>query len=232
MSVYDLIETVRVRPGMYLGSNSVTALMHFINGYRFAELEAAAKSEEHAKPTLFPLDFWYFHEFTKVKLGFSSSVAGWRNLILETCGGDEKKALEMFFTLFDEFEQIRPVRYWKAVLSAENIAYNDGCRHCYRMTGADHSERKPIYDKPLAAYIIELDLTGKTAYLLVIETENGIKPEHWLYSSFEQAAKNKAIPESAETYFGKIGNWTELSAPPEFGKILQAESLGIQVQKF
>lgn len=218
MSVHSLIETIRVRPGMYLGSNSITALMHFINGYRFAERETEGFSSQSPVPSLFPLDFWFFHEFAKIKLGFSSSVPGWRNLILEACGGDEKKALETFFPMFDEFENIRPVRYWKAVLTAENVAYNDNCEHCYRMTGADNAERQPIYNKPLAAYIIELDLTEKTAYLLAIETEDDIRPERWFYKSFEQAARNRCIPESAETYFGKIENWWEFNEPPSFDK--------------
>lgn len=218
MSIYNLIETIRVRPGIYLGSNSITALMHFINGYRFAERETEDFSSQAPAPTLFPLDFWYFHEFTKIKLGFSSSVPGWKNLILETCGGDEKKALETFFPMFDEFRNIRPVRYWKAVLTAENIAYNDGCEHCYRMTGTDHSAREPIYENPLAAYIIELDLTDKTAYLLAVETKADIRPEHWFYESFEQAARNRHIPESAETYFGKIENWQKRGEPPRFDK--------------
>lgn len=213
---------------MYLGSNSITPLMHFINGYKFAQIELGNNNDRE----VFPLDFWYFHEFAKVKLGFSSSVPGWCNLILQSCDGDEKKALEMFFTLYDEFEQIRPVKYWKAILSAENIEYNNSCRHCYRVKGADHDEREPIYDKPLAAYITELDLVGKTAYLLVIETENSIEAEHWLYDSFEQAARNKAIPESAETYFGKIDNWTEFFEPPEFSKKVKNESSQIQVTAF
>lgn len=216
MSVYDLIETIRVRPGMYLGSNSITALMNFIQGYLFAQREAVPPSDTQS--SLFPLDFWYFHEFTKIKLGFSSSVPGWKNLILETCGGDEKKALEAFFPMFDEFGNIRPVRYWKAVLTAENIAYNDDCKHCYRMTGADHSIREPIYNKPLAAYIIELDLAEKNAFLLAVETEDDIRPEHFFYESFEQAAHNRYIPESAETYFGKIENWQKHNEPPSFDK--------------
>lgn len=213
---------------MFLGSNGITPLVHFINGYLFAKRE----SEDNKNSALFPLDFWYFHEFVKVKLGFSSSVPGWRNLILETCGGDEKKALEMFFALYDEFEQICPVKYWKAALTAENIEYNNNCRHCYRMVGADHNEREPIYDNPLAVYITELDLVGKTAYLLVIESENAIEAEHWLYDSFEQAARNRCIPESAETYFGKIDSWMEYPEPPEFFKKVKDEGSQIQAKVF
>lgn len=228
MNIHSLVETIRRRPGMYLGSNSITPLMHFIDGYKFAQNELGKDKNSE----IFPLDFWYFHEFVKVKLGFSSSVAGWCNLILQSCNGDEKKALEMFFTLYDEFEQIRPVKYWKAVLTAENIEYNNSCRHCYRMTGEDHEEREPIYDKPLFAYIIELDLVGKTAYLLVVETENSVEAEHWLYNSFEQAASSDCIPESAETYFGKIDNWAEFSEPPKFSKKVKKDGPQIQVTVF
>lgn len=213
---------------MFLGSNSITPLVHFINGYQFAKRETG----ESGNSELFPLDFRYFHEFVKVKLGFSSSVPGWRNLILETCEGDEKKALEMFFALYDEFEQIRPVKYWKAALTAENIEYNNNCRHCYKAKGANYDEREPIYDKPLAVYITELELVGKTAYLLVVETENAVEAEDWLYDSFEQAARNSCIPESAETYFGKIENWTEFPEPPEFSKKVKEESSQIQVNVF
>lgn len=205
---------------MYIGANSISALDFFLAGYRFAKWEAEG-FENHAKSparSLFPLDFWYFHEFAKIKTGAHRSVPGWRNLILEACGGDEKKGLEMFFTLYDEFEQLRPIQYWKAVLTAENIAYNDDCRHCYRMKDPHGTERQPIYNKPLAAYIIELDLIGKTAYLLVVETEDTIEVEHWFYKSFEQAARNRCIPESAATYFGKIDDWQEFDEPPEFNK--------------
>lgn len=231
MNIHNLIQTIRRRPGMFLGSLSIKPLMHFINGYKFAQNELGKNNDSE----IFPLDFWFFHEFVKVKLGFSSSVPGWCNLILQSCNGDEKKALEMFFTLYDEFEQIRPVKYWKAVLTAENIEYNNSCRHCYRMTGTDinnHDEREPIYDKPLAVYITELELVGKTAYLLVTETENAIEAEHWFYNSFEQAASNDCIPESAETYFGKIDNWTEFPEPPEFSKKVKKESPQIQVTVF
>lgn len=144
---------------------------------------------------------------------------GWRNLILEECGGDEKKALEMFFPLYDEFEQIRPTRYWKTVLTAENIAYNNDCQHCYRVPGyPDNLEREPIFDKPLTAYITELDLIGKTAYLLTIETEAAAEHEREFFRSFEDAAHGWGIHTGAENYFGKIDNWQEFNEPLHFDK--------------
>ncbi|MDE7229385.1 MAG: hypothetical protein K2N56_02790 [Oscillospiraceae bacterium] len=221
MNIHDLVQRIRVRTPMYIGANSISALHFFLNGYNFAKWEAEG-FENHAKNdpaySLFPLDFWYFHEFAKIKVGAYSSVPGWRNLILKACGGDEKKGLETFFTMYDEFEQLSPVRYWKAVLTAENIAYNDDCQHCYRMSGTDETKREPVYTKPLAAYIIELDLTGKTAFLLVVETEETIEVKNEFYESFEQAAQNQNSYDGAATYFGKIDNWQELDEPPEFNK--------------
>lgn len=67
--IYGLIETVRIRPGMYLGSNSLTPLMHFINGYKFAQFEKCEVEGSDREYTyqLVPLDFKFFSEFTYLK---------------------------------------------------------------------------------------------------------------------------------------------------------------------
>lgn len=83
------------------------------------------------------------------------------------------------------------------------------------MCGADYSEKRPIFDKPLAAYVIKLTAP---AYLLAVETERDMRLGMFFYNSFEQAAGNRHIPESAETYFGKIDNWQEFPEPPSFSK--------------
>lgn len=61
---YALIEKLRARPGMYLGTNSITALWHFINGFRFALLENGRE-----KRGLFPLDFSFMHEYAYMLYG-------------------------------------------------------------------------------------------------------------------------------------------------------------------
>lgn len=196
---YEFIEKIRTRPGMWLGSNSVTALQHFLNGCRFALQEIGNDKAD----TLFPLDFYFMHEYTGFLFDLSDT-AGWRNHILWKCGGDEEKALFKFFELFDEFKEIRAEKYWRAVLSHENIAYNNSMEHCFAMRV---DEKQPIYDNPVCAYVIKLTIP---AYLLAVETDTELRVERHFHPTFEHTVGNKHFPEGAEVYFGKIDNWTEV----------------------
>ena len=208
MNEYSLIETIRKRPGMYLGSKSITALMNFIHGYQFAMCER--REFDDASTDLFPLDFWFMHEYTALLYGFYESTAGWRNHILQNCGGDEEKALFRFFELFDEFKEIRAEKCWRAELSTENIAYNNGMEHAYSMCA---DKKQPIYDNPICAYVLKLTIP---AYLLVVETKTELRVEKSFYRSFEDAVGKRHIPEGAEVYFGKIDGWTEIESIDEY----------------
>lgn len=202
MNEYSLIETIRKRPGMYLGSNSITALMNFMHGYQFA-LRELRKFDDACPTNLFPLDFYFMHEYTTLLYGLYESTAGWRNHILWNCGGDEEKALNKFFEVFDDFKEIRAEKCRRAVLSAENIAYNNSMEHAYSMCA---DKKQPIYDNPICAYVIKLTIP---AYLFVVETRAEICVESYFYHSFEDAVGDKHFPDGAEVFFGKIDEWTE-----------------------
>lgn len=105
---------------MFPGSNSITALRHFLDGYQAAEREYAMCR----RGELFPLPFRYMHEYVGYRLK-GSSVMGWHLLIFNACDGEEETALQKFFELYDEFRQVGMKRYWKAVLSGDNIAWNN-----------------------------------------------------------------------------------------------------------
>ena len=203
---YGFIEKLRIRTPMYVGGNGITAFWHFLNGCGFALDETGFKE----KRGLFPLGLVFMHEYTKLLFNGSSS-AGWRTNILEHCGGDEKKALQEFFEVFDKFKELRSEKRWRAVLSEDNIAYNNGMEHCCLMSS---NGKQPIYNDPLCAYIIKL--SGISAYLLAVETSFELRVGRRFYPSFEHAAGEKYFPEGAEVYFGKIENWTEISDIDEF----------------
>jgi hypothetical protein len=81
---------------MYIGGNAVTLMAYHIAGY-----EAACRwkdVEEQLDPP-----FSDFHEYVRARIGFAESTSGWANMLLEANGGDEAKALEMFFAMFDAF---------------------------------------------------------------------------------------------------------------------------------
>ena len=197
MAIDDMINAIRKRPGMFLGNNSITALWHFLNGYQAAQRDIGVCW----KGELFPLRFKYMSEFTNIRLDCHNNL-GWCSHILTFCNDDEEKALDMFFGLYDEYKQIGMRRYWKAVLSEENIQWNNSMEH-----GASigNNKKEPIYADPVAVYVIELTIS---AYILAVETKNYIKLEPQFLQSFE-SAQNGTIPCGAQTYFGKIDFWEE-----------------------
>lgn len=222
MSIFNLIDNIRKRPGMYLGGNSITALSHFLDGYQAAERELAADRNRG----LFPLSFRYMHEYTGYRLKDHSNM-GWCNQLLRSCDGDEEAALWKFFEFYDGFTRVRMRRYWKAILSGDNIAWNNRMEHSYRMrpkvseTGFYTVKemsfvKEPIYFDPLAVYVIELTIP---AYILVVETASSIRLDPFFFSSPESAKGNGLFPEGAEIYFGPIDSWEEFTAGNiSFGK--------------
>jgi hypothetical protein len=95
-NLYQLIEQIKVRPAMYLGSTTITALQNFIDGYNFACY--IKDVEERLSPP------WQdFHEFVRARTGFAESTGGWCYMLLHHCDGDETVALALFFEWFAAF---------------------------------------------------------------------------------------------------------------------------------
>ena len=197
MSIHSVINCIRKRPGMYLGSNSITALSHFLNGYTIAESDFGADFQRE----LFTLDFHFMHDFVKMRFNEENNI-GWCNNILNYCDNNEEKGLEIFFELYDEFKNIKMKRCYKAVLSEENIQYNNNMKYTHTMRG---NAPEPVFKNPLAVYVIELDIS---AFIAAVETDTYIRLEHQFFTSLENA-KSGSIPFGVEMYFKKITEWRE-----------------------
>lgn len=74
-SFYDVIDKIRLRPGMFIGDTSPNSLCVFLEGYRMAMHEAGMA--DASQPPLHG-----FHDWVASRLGYSSSVPGWANMIL------------------------------------------------------------------------------------------------------------------------------------------------------
>lgn len=200
--LHRMIRQIQTRPGMYIGSNTLTPLSHFLDGYRAAERDFSVCRHGN----LFPLDFKFMHSFTDVRLHTECVCAGWCRNMLTYCHGDEQKALSLFFDLYQEFIDIEMKRYWKAILTKENIERNNKMEHCYVVK--EHRP-EPFYQDPIAVYVLELTIP---AYMLIVETTTEVHAETLFFSSAEEAKGNGCIPGGAEAYFGKIDAWEEFEA--------------------
>ena len=117
----DLLERVRERPGMYIGSCSLTALFYWIEGYNFALTNHKIGSDSNY---LLPIDF---NDWVAYRLHYYESTSGWRNMILKACR-DEVKGFKKFFQLLDEYKtrQVKMVARWvRNATSYSLIAYTD-----------------------------------------------------------------------------------------------------------
>lgn len=200
--LHRMIRQIQTRPGMYIGSNALTPLSHFLEGYRAAERDLGVCWHGN----LFPLDFRFMHSFADARLHTECVCAGWCHNMLTFCHGDEEKALNLFFDLYQEFIQVEMKRYWRAILTKENIERNDKAERCCVMK--EHGP-EPVYKNPIAVYVLELTIP---AYMLIVETTNEVHTETLFFSSAEEARGNSCIPSGAETYFGKIDTWEEFEA--------------------
>jgi hypothetical protein len=97
-TIYDLLELVRVRPGMWIGEMSGSALQVFLSGF-WAGLEAAHVSLEAETPP-----FREFHGWIAQRLGVRMNGKGWPTLLLEACGTEEA-AFARFWTELDAYRQ-------------------------------------------------------------------------------------------------------------------------------
>lgn len=90
--LYDILDKMRERPALYLGSLSITKLEAFINGFRFGQ-----NGETQENPS-----FDGFNDFIDTYYK-NYDVAGWRNKILADHYGNEEEAITQFYQLLDEF---------------------------------------------------------------------------------------------------------------------------------
>ncbi|MEO1432543.1 MAG: hypothetical protein AAFV71_26420 [Cyanobacteria bacterium J06633_8] len=94
--LYEVLQKIKSRPGMYIGKPSVTHLFHFLVGYEFA------RGELDIEPTEWEDDFHENFQPWLQKRYHVSTSNSWANIIMLYCGS-EKEGLDSFYELLDEF---------------------------------------------------------------------------------------------------------------------------------
>ncbi|XWK90485.1 MAG: hypothetical protein U7127_10665 [Phormidium sp.] len=93
--LYDLLERIKQRPGMYLGKSSITRLRMLLDGYGMARMELGLPRTEQEQ------EFNGFQEWIQERFNITS-CHGWDSIIL-FYSADERDALDKFFELFEKF---------------------------------------------------------------------------------------------------------------------------------
>lgn len=97
-NVFDLLKQIEQKPGLYLGTVSITALRMFLVGYKHAQQEMAVM------PTEEELDFYRkFQPWLQKRLNVHTAN-GWDKIVLIQ-SINEKEAFQSFFKLLKKFQQ-------------------------------------------------------------------------------------------------------------------------------
>ena len=95
--LYNVLQKVKTKPGMYIGRPSVSDLFMFIVGYEFA------RGELDIEPTEWEDDFHEnFQPWLQKKYHVSTSNS-WAKIIMLYCG-NEQEGFNAFYRLLDEFQ--------------------------------------------------------------------------------------------------------------------------------
>jgi hypothetical protein len=92
---FGLLQRIKERPGMYLGSPSITRLRSFLDGYGMARAELCLPDSEEEQ------ELEGFLEWIQERYKITSNH-GWDRIIL-FFSADEKDAFDKFFNLVEEF---------------------------------------------------------------------------------------------------------------------------------
>ncbi|MCY7383679.1 MAG: hypothetical protein LH628_14065 [Microcoleus sp. CAN_BIN18] len=96
--LFEIIEKIKARPGMYIGKPSVSDLFVFLAGYKTARRELGIEPSEQENEFYGEFQPWLQKRF-KVQ-----SVNSWAKIIM-LYSVDEREGFEYFFKLLDEFCQ-------------------------------------------------------------------------------------------------------------------------------
>lgn len=114
-SIYEALETIRKRPGMYVGDIDLNAINTYLAGYWMAMKDADINDVSNP-------EFHTFHEFVRARYNYDESTAGWANMIKAVVIGldpekirwenydkdmtfeQQKEALALFYQLIEEFK--------------------------------------------------------------------------------------------------------------------------------
>jgi hypothetical protein len=109
-SIFTWLDSVRARPGMYIGAGTLRDVESLVYGY-YAGLHTHGLAE-HVPEMANHFSTWLYSE-----TGWSTSC-GWASAIISNAGA--RPPLDLFFELVDRYRTLRPVTLRSAKLSRRN----------------------------------------------------------------------------------------------------------------
>lgn len=203
--IYDIIDGVRERPALFMGSKSITVLRNFLNGAVYASHTLGIDDSYN---DFSPIPFRFFNDYVAQFYNYFESTSGWMNMILDKNNGDEKASFDIFYTLLDNFRSINISKIQKCILTQEQINYHIENEYApKRVLHNDCNRIEPLFIDPKAIYLIEL--SNNSGYLCMVEGYDTIFLHSVLLRSRQSAIKY------FRSSFGDSNNWYLVKSIPE-----------------
>ncbi|MCL1462874.1 hypothetical protein [Argonema galeatum] len=94
--LYEMLQEIKKRPGIFLGRSSITRLRSFLDGYMGAREDLGLPRTDQER------EFNNFQDWIQKRYNITSSHS-WNEIIL-FYSADERDALDNFFKLFEKFQ--------------------------------------------------------------------------------------------------------------------------------
>ncbi len=98
--VFELLDQIQKKPGLYLGYPTVTGLYMFLNGYSYARQDQGLPLTQQEK------SFEQFQGWIQQRFQIKATVSWAKIILLHTA--DERSGFERFFDLLAQFRQEEP----------------------------------------------------------------------------------------------------------------------------
>jgi hypothetical protein len=183
--IYDIMDAVRERPALFMGSKSITVLRSFLDG---AVYTSHILGIDDGYNDFSPIPFRFFNDYVAQFYNYFESTSGWRNMILNKNNSDEKASFDIFYTLLDNFRSINILKIQKCVLTQEQINYHTENEYAPKRVLYNNCNRiEPLFIDSKAIYLIEL--SNNSGYLCMVEGYNSIYLHSFLLGSRQSAIK-------------------------------------------
>lgn len=203
--LYKIVDGVRERPALFMGSKSITVLNSFIDGVMYASLILGI---DEGFNDFSPIPFRFFNDYVARFYNYFESTSGWMNMILNKNDGDEKTSFDIFYTLLDSFRSINISKIQKCVLTQEQINYHNENEFAPKRVLYNACKRiEPLFIDPKAIYMIEL--SNNSGYLCMVECYDTIFLHLVLLRSRQSAIKY------FKSNFSGSYNWYIVESIPE-----------------
>lgn len=148
---FDLLKSdrFRARPAMWLGKKSISSLRIFLDGFWTYQYLNGVETDSN-------LPFWLFQPYVQnyyKSTPYDNKGYSWNGLILLQCGENESEALDKFFELFDEFQNIKIITASIAIIKTSEINFFQTQNSIHRRYYIEHNEVD--YGPAERIYIIE-----------------------------------------------------------------------------